>query len=65
MTNPSPTHRLFVCGTRSVEQRGPRDFRVVCATCGAGGSVRHDTKKEANSAAVRDSVRHCRACGAS
>lgn len=42
-----------------------RDYRVVCATCGGGGTVRHDNKTKANSAAVRDSGRPCRKCGAS
>lgn len=54
----------FVCGTRAVERRGPGDFRVVCATCGAGGTVKHATMDEATHAAVRDSNKPCRACGA-
>lgn len=57
--------RDFVCGTRRVKTRGPSDFRVVCATCEAGGSVRHATRQSATSAAVRDSARACAACGAS
>ena len=61
---PADTYR-FVCGTRKVIRRGPSDFRVVCATCEAGGSVRHDTNTQAATAAVRDSNRPCLACGAS
>lgn len=59
--------RLFVCGTRAVEQHGPEDFRVVCATCDGGGSVRHFTRELASRAATRDSARPCparRPCGA-
>lgn len=56
--------RLSACGTRAVERHGPGDFRVTCATCGAGGSVRHLTRESASRAAVRDSARPCRACGA-
>ena len=58
----------FVCGTRAVVEVGPNDFRVVCATCNGGGSVRHDTRDSANGAAIRDSARPCpakRSCGAS
>ncbi len=55
---------LFVCGTRRAFRKGPRDFRVVCATCDAGGSVKHATQEGAHSAAVRDSGRACRTCGA-
>ena len=50
----SPERRDFVCGTR----RAFSDVRghwVVCATCGAGGSVRHATREQAMAAAVRDS----------
>jgi len=57
--------RLSACGTRAVERHGPGDFRAVCATCGAGGSVRHRTRESATTAAVRDSARPCQACGAS
>ena len=56
--------REFVCGTRAVVKRGPDDYRVVCASCGAGGTVRHDIRGNATRAAVRDSNKPCRACGA-
>ena len=55
----------FVCGTRRVERRAADDWRVVCATCGAGGAVKHLTADSAQRAAVRDSGKACRACGAS
>lgn len=54
----------FVCGTKAVIKT-PKDFRVVCATCGAGGTVPHITKESASKACVRDSNRPCSACGAS
>lgn len=54
----------FACGTRKAIQRGPRDHRVVCATCDAGGSTRYETREEAIAAAVRLSGRRCRTCGA-
>ena len=47
--------RLFVCGTRKVVERRPGDYRVVCASCDSGGTVKHRTCEEAASAAVRDS----------
>jgi hypothetical protein len=53
----------FVCGTKRVTQN-VGTYRVVCATCGAGGTVPHRTKEAATKAAVRDSMRACRACGA-
>ncbi len=62
MVTASP--RVFVCGGRAVVRRGPDDFRVVCATCDAGGTVKHRTDAAAVSAAIRDSARGCRACGA-
>jgi len=55
--------RVSTCGTRAVIQRGLSDFRVVCATCEAGGSVRHWTRDAASHAAGRDSGRACRTCG--
>jgi len=64
MAYPVPEARVFVCGTRATLRRGPDEYRVVCATCGRGGTVRHDTREAANRAAVRDSARPCRACGA-
>lgn len=55
----------FVCGTRAVVRRGPHDFRVVCATCGGGGSRPYHTRSEASSAAVKSSARPCPVkCGA-
>jgi hypothetical protein len=56
--------RPFVCGTRRVERITVGDYRVVCATCGGGGTVRHDNREKACSAAVRDSNKACRKCGA-
>lgn len=63
--------RVFLCGGRAVIECGPQDFRVVCATCGAGGSrrfkVNNDTTPGAECAAraaVRDSGTACRSCGA-
>lgn len=64
MTLPLMTYRPMVCGTKRTEQRAPEDYRVVCATCGAGGSVRHKTHESASRAAIRDSAKPCRACGA-
>jgi len=57
--------RTFVCGTRAVVHLRPGVWRVVCATCGAGGSVAHMAARDANRAAIRDSNKPCRACGAS
>ena len=56
--------RGTLCGTRRSYEEKPGDWRVVCATCGAGGSVRHNTRELAGAAAVRDSNKPCRACGA-
>jgi len=56
--------RAFVCGTRAVERWAGGEYRVVCATCRAGGSVAHDLLMTASRAAVRDSNKHCKACGA-
>ena len=66
MVAPNPTHtrRTFVCGTRAVYRALDCTYRVVCASCLAGGSVPHSTAEAANHAAVRDSVRPCGACGA-
>lgn len=58
-------YRPMLCGTRTTQRRGPDDFRVVCATCDAGGSVKHPTHASASSAAIRDSARACTSCGAS
>jgi hypothetical protein len=55
----------FVCGTRKViPASAPRTWRVVCATCEAGGTVIHTTRNSATHAAVRDSAKPCRYCGA-
>lgn len=54
----------FVCGTRRVVPAPGTGWRVVCATCGAGGSRFHRTRELATRAAVRDSARRCAACGA-
>ena len=59
-----PEQRVFVCGTRAVYRVGSQDYRVVCATCHAGGSVRHKIPEDADRAAVRDSNKPCKACGA-
>jgi len=69
LRNPVPAEppeyaRDFVCGTRRAFRKGTGDFRVVCATCGAGGSTWHRTREAATSAAVRDSAKACKACGA-
>lgn len=53
----------FICGTRRVVRRNAYDFRVVCATCMRGGTVRHWTKESACKAATRDSNKPCK-CGA-
>lgn len=64
MNAPDSTFRGTLCGTRRSIRRAPGDYRVVCATCGAGGTVPHRTAEQASAAAVRDSARPCRACGA-
>lgn len=56
-------------GKRRTEARnavyGPvGHYRVLCATCDAGGTVKHPTKTVAVAAAVRDSARPCATCGA-
>lgn len=58
--------REFTCGTRTViPGPKPNTWRVVCATCEAGGTVIHETKDSATKACVRDSARACTSCGAS
>lgn len=64
MSEPNKERRVFVCGTRAVWTAPGNTFRVVCATCDAGGSVMHKTREEATKAAVRDSAKSCPACGA-
>lgn len=56
--------KRYAVGTRAYGQAGPRDWRVVCATCDAGGTVRHETQASAGRAATRDSNKPCAACGA-
>ena len=56
--------RAFICGTRRAETLALDDHRVYCATCHAGGTVRHATRDQATKAAVRDSNRPCRTCRA-
>jgi hypothetical protein len=63
----SEPERRFVCGTRAVPPRRPDGtYRIVCATCGGGGSTPYDTREAATSAAVKMSGRpcQCRGCGA-
>lgn len=54
---------IFLCGTRRVIGR-EGNWRVVCATCEAGGTVRHYDRDMAIKACMRDSIRRCRSCGA-
>jgi hypothetical protein len=49
----------FVCGTRRVLRAGFQDYRVVCASCLRGGTVRHSIPEDAERAAVRDSNKPC------
>lgn len=50
MTEP---YRPLVCGTRRTKRIGPNDYRVVCATCERGGTVRHETHDSAAKAAIQ------------
>lgn len=59
-----PECRPYSCGTRSVRKRAPSDFRVVCATCGEGGSLPFRTRAEALHHAVGTSYIPCPGCGA-
>lgn len=62
---PTNAKRYYLCGTRAVirpQERGA--YRVVCATCGAGGSVPHTSLPQATKAATRDSGKRCQTCGA-
>lgn len=56
--------RVTLCGTRLAFRAGAQNYRVVCATCHNGGTVKHATPESASHAAVRDSNQPCRACGA-
>jgi hypothetical protein len=49
----------FVAGRRAVEQRGPMDFRVVCATCGEGGAVSYQRPRDAARIAFQESEQRC------
>ncbi len=53
-----------VYGTRRLVQDVKGDWRVVCASCGAGGVIKYGSKDMAENAAVRDSTRGCSVCGA-
>lgn len=54
----------FTCGTRTVVYDHEKHcWRVVCATCGRGGTVPHGFHDDATKAAVRDSNKPC-PCGA-
>lgn len=56
--------RVFVCGTRAVIQRGEWDFRIVCATCDGGGTVKYEVREQATRQCVNQSGRRCTICGA-
>lgn len=56
--------RIGTVGTRAYYRDGPDDYRVRCATCDAGGTVRHASRDAASRAAARDSAQPCRECGA-
>lgn len=62
MSTPKP-ERVMVCGTRAVLKMPDGTYRVACATCGAVGAIIH-TLDSAGKAAIRDSGKACRACGA-
>lgn len=55
----SADFRPFLCGTRRTVRKGPNNYRVVCATCDGGGTVRYPTSDAASKAAVRDSNKPC------
>lgn len=60
--------KVFTCGTRVVMYYPLKNgdvWRVLCATCGAGGTVKHRTLDAATRACVRDSGKTCGRCGAS
>lgn len=58
-----PTGKRFVIGARAYFEKATGDWRVVCATCGGGGSVKHPTQESAGQAAARDSDKRCSICG--
>lgn len=51
-------------GTRAYGELRPGDWRVVCATCDAGGTISYKTRSEAGQAATTNSARPCQSCGA-
>ena len=66
MTENDFAKRYYTCGTRTVVRPNPSGaYYVVCATCGAGGSVPHMALAQATKAATRDSGKACKICGAS
>lgn len=59
------TETRYAIGTRAILPRqADGTYRVVCATCDAGGTVAHPNRSAAWNAAVRDSNKPCRTCGA-
>lgn len=56
--------RGMLCGTRLAVKLADQSWRVVCATCDAGGTVKYATKQQAGSRAIALSTRACLACGA-
>ena len=59
------TETRYAIGTRAILPRKPDGtYRVVCATCDAGGTIPHRTREDAFNAAARDSNKPCQTCGA-
>ncbi len=54
----------YAIGTRAIVRKAEHDYRVVCATCDAGGSKRYENHAQAFHAAAESSARKCRVCGA-
>lgn len=54
----------YSIGTRRVSTRAADDHRVSCASCDAGGTIRHRTRAAALTAATNQSMQPCRTCGA-
>lgn len=63
MTHPTQKDR-YAIGTRAMYRTEDGSYRVVCATCDAGGTVKHRTHADAFHAAARDSNKPCHTCGA-
>ena len=57
----APDYRPLVVGTKRTTRRGPTDYRVLCASCGYGGSTRYPTHEAAARAAIRYSAYPCQA----